>query len=289
MLELRSVSKVYGRAAGGRVEALADLTFEVKPTELAVVVGPVGAGKSTLLRLVTGEERPTRGAVLVDGVEVGTLGARGLARLRRSLGIVSQDGQLLPDRTALGNLTFVLRALGTGRAEARDRALAALIEVGLGPTRNALPHELAVGERRRVLLARALTTRPRLLLADEPTALLDAPTTAMVGTLLRSLPSRGTTCLVATQSIELARALEGRVLQLAAGRLRPEGEEGAPITIQTAQTFRPLRHINWMPRNIMAHRPFSAVDSGAAGRVHASRYDEIDWVRLRTARCGTSH
>jgi ABC-type ATPase involved in cell division len=224
MLELRSVSKVYGRAAGGRVEALADLSFEVKPTELAVVVGPVGAGKSSLPRLVTGEERPTRGAVLVDGVEVGTLGARGLARLRRSLGIVSQDGQLLPDRTALGNLTFVLRALGTGRAEARDRALAALIEVGLGPTRNALPHELAVGERRRVLLARALATRPRLLLADEPTALLDAPATAMVGTLLRSLPLRGTTCLVATQSIELARALDGRVLQLAAGRLRPEGE-----------------------------------------------------------------
>ena len=74
MLELRSVSKVYGRAAGGRVEALADLSFEVKPTELAVLVGPVGAGKSTLLRLVTGEERPTRGTVLVDGTEVGRSG-----------------------------------------------------------------------------------------------------------------------------------------------------------------------------------------------------------------------
>ena len=224
MLELRSVSKVYGRAAGGRVEALADLSFEVKPTELAVLVGPVGAGKSTLLRLVTGEERPTRGTVLVDGTEVGTLRARGLARLRRSLGVVCQDGHLLPDRTALGNLTFVLRALGTGWAEARERALATLVEVGLGSARNALPHELAVGERRRVLLARALATRPRLLLADEPTAMLDAPASAMVGMLLRSLPLRGTTCLVATQSIELARALDGRVLQLAAGRLRPEGD-----------------------------------------------------------------
>jgi ABC-type ATPase involved in cell division len=155
---------------------------------------------------------------------VGTLGARGLARLRRSLGVVSQDGQLLPDRTALGNLTFVLRALGTGRAEARDRALAALVEVGLGPARNALPHELAAGERRRVLLARALATRPRLLLADEPTAMLDAPATVLMGTLLRSLPQRGTTCVVATQSVDLARALEGRVLQLLAGRLRPEGD-----------------------------------------------------------------
>jgi ABC-type ATPase involved in cell division len=222
MLELRGVSKIYGRAAGGRVEALVDLSFEVKPTELAVLVGPVGAGKSTLLRLVTGEERPTRGSVLVDGMDVGTLGGRGLARLRRTLGVLPQDGPLLPDRTAVGNVTFVLRALGVGRGEARERALAALVEVGLGPARNALPHELAAGERRRVLLARALATRPRLLLADEPTAMLDATAAATVVALLRSLAGRGTTCLVATQAVELARGLEGRILQLAAGRLRPE-------------------------------------------------------------------
>jgi ABC-type ATPase involved in cell division len=222
MLELRGVSKVYGRAAGGRVEALIDLSFEVKPTELAVLVGPGGSGKSTLLRLVAGEERPTRGSVLVDGVEVGTLGKRGLARLRRSLGILFQDAPLLPDRTALGNVTFVLRALGMGRGEARERALAALVDVGLGPARNALPDELAAGERRRVLLARALAPRPRLLLADEPTAVLDATDAAIVVRLLRSLAERGTTCLVATQDVEIARALDGRVLPLAAGRLRPE-------------------------------------------------------------------
>jgi ABC-type ATPase involved in cell division len=222
MLELRGVSKVYGRAAGGRVEALIDLSFEVKPTELAVLVGPGGSGKSTLLRLVAGEERPTRGSVLVDGVEVGTLGKRGLARLRRSLGILFQDAPLLPDRTALGNVTFVLRALGMGRGEARERALAALVDVGLGPARNALPDELAAGERRRVLLARALAPRPRLLLADEPTAVLDATDAAIVVRLLRSLAERGTTCLVATQEAEIARVLDGRVLPLAAGRLRPE-------------------------------------------------------------------
>jgi cell division transport system ATP-binding protein len=226
MLELRGVSKVYGRAAGGRVEALVDLSFEVKPTELAVLVGPGGSGKSTLLRLVTGEERPTRGGVLVDGVEVAALGGRGLARLRRDLGVLAQDGVLLPDRTALGNVTFVLRALGAGRTAARERALAALVDVGLGPARNALPHELAAGERRRVLLARALAPRPRLFLADEPTAQLDATDARIVVALLRSLPGRGTTCLVATQDVELARALEGRVLALAAGRLRPEA---APV------------------------------------------------------------
>jgi ABC-type ATPase involved in cell division len=226
MLEVRGVSKVYGRAAGGRVEALVDLSFEVKPAELAVVIGPGGAGKSTLFRLITGEERPTRGVVLVEGAEVGALAGRSLARLRRGIGLMPQEGLLLADRTALGNLTVVLRALGMGRGEARDRALAALIDVGLGPARNALPHELAVGERRRVLLARALAPRPRLLLADEPTAMLDPAAAATVVSLLRRLSLQNITCLVATQALELGRALEARCLQLVGGRLRPEGHPG---------------------------------------------------------------
>jgi len=224
MLEFRGVFKVYGRAGGRRVEVLADLSFEVKPADLAVVVGPSGAGKSTLLRLITGEERPTRGAVLVDGVEVGTLRRGRLARLRRSLGVASQGGALLTDRTALGNLTFVLEALGASRAEARERALEALTTAGLASVRNALPHELADGESRRLVLARALVTRPRLLLVDEPTAGLDPGQSATMGGLLRDAHARGTTCLVTTRAAELGRALEGRVLELAAGRLRPEGD-----------------------------------------------------------------
>jgi cell division transport system ATP-binding protein len=225
MLEFRGVSKVYGRAAGRRVEALADLSFAVKPGELVLVVGPSGAGKSTLLRLVAGEERPTRGAVLVDGVEVGSLGRRGLARLRRSLGIALQGGRLLPDRTALGNLTFVLCALGAGRAEARERALAILAEAGLAPVRNALPRELADGESRAVLLARALVTRPRLLVADEPFTAPAARAGPLV-TLLRDAHARGTTCLVTSRVPDPGGALEARILTLAAGRLGPEGDPG---------------------------------------------------------------
>jgi cell division transport system ATP-binding protein len=226
MVEFRGVSKVYARAAGGRVEALAEVAFEVKPGELAVVLGPSGAGKSTLLRLVTGEERPTRGAVLVEGLEVAALGRGGLARLRRRLGVVPQAARLLADRTALGNVTFVLRALGAGSGAARVRALHALAEAGLTPVRNALPSELAESERRRLAVARALASAPRLLVVDEPTAMLDAEGAAAVAALLRAAHARGTTCLVATQSGELARALEGRTLRLAAGRLRPEGTPG---------------------------------------------------------------
>ena len=226
MLEFRGVFKVYGRGTARRVEVLVDLSLEVKPGELAVVVGPTGAGKTTLLRLVTGEERPTRGAVLVNGVEVGTLGRGGLARLRRGLGVSAPGERLLEDRTALGNLTFVLEALGVGRAEARERALAALADVGLGGARNALPGELADGERRRLGIARAFVTRPPLLLLDEPTTRLDPGPAAIVTALIRSAHTRGVTCLVTTQAAEMGRALEGRVLQLAAGRLRPEGDPG---------------------------------------------------------------
>lgn len=223
MLEFRGVFKVYGRGAGRR-EVLVDLSFEIKPAELAVVVGASGAGKSTLLRLVTGEERPTRGAVLVDGSEVASLGRRGVARLRRGLGVAGSGARLLEDRPALENLTFVLEALGVARAEARERGFAALADVGLAGVRNALARELADGERRRLELARALVTRPRLLLLDEPTAMLDPSQGGIVVALIRSAHARGITCLVTTQAVELGRALEGRVLPLLGGRLRPEGD-----------------------------------------------------------------
>jgi cell division transport system ATP-binding protein len=226
MLEFRGVFKAYGRAGGRRVEVLVDLSFEVKPGELAVVVGPSGAGKSTLLRLITGEERPTRGAIVVDGVEVGTLRRGGLARLRRGLGVAPQGGRLLGDRTALGNLTFVLGALGVGRAASRERALTTLAEVGLGAARNALPHELAEGEARRLVLARALVAEAHLLLVDEPTAGLDPDQSVPVVELIRRAHARGNTCLVTTRAAEVGRALEGRVLRLVAGRLHPEGDPG---------------------------------------------------------------
>ena len=223
MVQFQAVSKVYARAARGRVEALAGASFEVKPGELVVVSGPAGAGKSTLLRLVTGEERPTRGTVTVAGEEPGRLGRRGLARLRRELGVVSEARALLPDRTAFGNVALVLRALGTPRGETRARALEVLGEAGLAGQRNALPAELTEAERLRLCLARALAGEPRLLVVDEPTRTLDDGAQAEVVALLRRRHEQGTTILLAAGAPDLAERLGGRALALDRGHLRAAG------------------------------------------------------------------
>lgn len=223
MVEFRGVSKVYGRRAAGRVRVLADASFRVGPGEMVVLTGPTGAGKSTVFRLVAGEERPSRGTVLVDGEDVGALGPRGVARLRRRLGLIPQEPRLLPDRTVFGNVALVLRALGASRSEARARALAALCAAGLAAKPNALPRELAAGERQRLVIARALAGAPELVLADEPTTALEGAAAHEIVDLLRAMHARGATVLVATQTASLAAELGARMLRLDGGRVRADG------------------------------------------------------------------
>lgn len=227
MIEIRGVSKAYGRRGGGGVKALRDASVQVGAGELVVLVGPSGAGKSTLLRLVTGEERPTGGSVLVDGEDVGALRRGRLARLRRQMGVVPQEPRFADDRTALGNVTLVLRALGMPTAEARARGLEALRDVGLAARATAFPHELAAGERRRLALARAVAPVPRLLLADEPTAMLDEVAAREVAELLRAVQAGGATVVVATRDPAFAAALKARVLTVEGGRVS-EAPHGAP-------------------------------------------------------------
>lgn len=219
MVEFRGVSKIYAQPGGGRVEALVDASFRVGSAEMAVVSGPSGSGKSTLLRLLWGEERASRGTVLVGGTDAGSLNRGGLARLRQGLGIVPQDRRLLADRTVFGNVAFVLRALGVPRREVRERALSALRAAGLAARLPALPAELAAGERQRLVLARALAGEPRLLLADEPTAMLDDGTAEAVLALLRAAHARGTAVLITTHARDLAPRLGARAFSLADGRL----------------------------------------------------------------------
>jgi ABC-type methionine transport system ATPase subunit len=219
VLEFRTVSKVYHPAAGGRVAALSHASFAVGAGERLAIHGPVRAGKSTLLRLAYGAEQPSQGRVRVLGRDLGSLGARQLARVRRDLAVVPQETLLPADRTAFGQVTFVLRGLGFSHREATPRAVEALARVGLGQRLRALPAELG-GEAWRVSLARALAIGPRLLLVDEPAPAGDASGRPDLIQILRDLDPEATTLLLVTRVPELARALGTRVLGLDGGELR---------------------------------------------------------------------
>jgi cell division transport system ATP-binding protein len=200
------------------ITALSDVTAEIAAGELVTVVGHSGAGKSTLLRLLPAIERPTSGAVLVNGQNVAALGRGALPWLRRNIGIVFQDQKLLFDRSALDNVLLPLDITGFPHREARRRAEAALDKVGLGRRARALPIALSGGEQQRLAIARAVVHRPALLLADEPTAYLDAETARDVARIFVEFHRVGVTVLAATYDERLFPG--ARRLRLDHGRLQ---------------------------------------------------------------------
>jgi putative ABC transport system ATP-binding protein len=182
------------------------------------IAGPSGSGKTSLLLLLSGLERPTEGRVVVDGVDLGTLDADGLADMRRSkVGIVFQSFHLLPSLSALDNAALPLQM--AGRREARTLATAMLQRVGLGGRLDHRPSQLSGGEQQRVAIARALVHRPSLLLADGPTGNLDDNTAESVRELLFELNREiGTTLVLVTHDLEFAARCD-RVLRLHDGQL----------------------------------------------------------------------
>lgn len=199
------------------ITALADISAEIAAGELVTIIGHSGAGKSTLLKLIPAIERPTSGAVLVNGQNVGALPARGLPFLRRNIGLVFQDQKLLFDCSVLANVLLPLEITGFPYKEAQRRAEAALDKVGLLKRAKALPIALSGGEQQRLAIARAVVHRPGLLLADEPTAYLDADTARDVANIFLEFHRVGVTVLVATYDASLFPA--ARHLRLDHGRL----------------------------------------------------------------------
>ena len=214
MIRFDRVSKRYPPG----VDALSDLSFELNDGQMLLVGGHSGAGKSTLLKLIAGVENATSGAVLVGGQNLGSLPSSALPYYRRRIGMVFQDQKLLFDRNAYDNVMLPLSISGFPAREAANRVRAALDKVGLGKREKALPIMLSGGEQQRLAIARAVVSRPDLLLADEPTAHLDAQTAADVARILVEFNQVGVTVLVATYAHELFPG--ARRLQLDHGRLR---------------------------------------------------------------------
>ncbi|MYD96503.1 MAG: cell division ATP-binding protein FtsE [Gammaproteobacteria bacterium] len=201
------------------VEALHDVSLSIAPGSLTFLTGHSGAGKSTFLKLLLGLQTPTRGRVLVNGVDIGRLRRRQLPHYRRHLGAVFQDDHLLPRRTVSANVAVPLQVAGMKAREAERRVRAALDAVELLDKAHLLPGHLSAGERQRVVIARAVANRPRLLLADEPTGNLDPALSESVMGLFDRFVEVGTTVIVATHEIDLVRTLGRRMVALDHGRV----------------------------------------------------------------------
>jgi cell division transport system ATP-binding protein len=198
---------------------LHDITLEIARGELIFVSGASGAGKSTLLKLLFREEEPSEGQILIDGRNVTRLGGRGVARLRRGIGLVFQEFKLLTRLSALENVALAAEVLGRSKRESQTRAYQLLRELGLKERYDAKPLALSAGEQQRVAIARALINEPNLVLADEPTGNLDAEVADEIMRLLLKMRERGATIIIATHDLGMIARYGTRVLTLQRGSL----------------------------------------------------------------------
>ena len=215
MIQFSQVTKRY---PGGHT-ALDDVTLGIEKGELAFLTGHSGAGKSTLLKLIAAIERPTSGVVTVSGQNLGRLSRQAIPYLRRNIGLIFQDHKLLFDRNVIENTLLPLSISGFDRRESLKRARAALDKVGLLSRERSMPVTLSGGEQQRLCIARAVVSRPALVLADEPTGNLDAGYAIDIMNMFRDFHRVGTTLVISTHDERAVQAMGGRVIHLDHGKL----------------------------------------------------------------------
>ncbi len=242
MIRFEGVSKRFrARGAAREVHALAEIDLAVSAGSVLGVIGRSGAGKSTLIRLVNGLERPSEGRIRVDGSEVTALDEAGLRAVRRRIGMIFQHFNLMSARTVYGNVALPLSIAGMGRDEIRARVEPLLDLVGLGDKRDRYPAELSGGQKQRVGIARALATRPTVLLADEATSALDPETTRAILDLLATINrDLGLTILLITHEMSVIRAVARQVAVIDHGRVVEHGDVFEVFTRPQHATTRAL-------------------------------------------------
>ncbi len=202
---------------------LSSVNLHINPGEFVFLIGQTGSGKSSLLKIIYGDLRISNGNGLVAGFDLKKLTEKDIPYLRRKLGIVFQDFQLLTDRTIEQNLEFVMKATGwKDQKLISERILDVLEKVGLRSKIKKMPHELSGGEQQRVVIARALLNDPELILADEPTGNLDPETSEEIVTLLKQISQSGTAVLMASHDYHIIRTFPSRIIKCEGGMVHED-------------------------------------------------------------------
>ena len=215
MIRFDEVSKRYE----GGSEALSRVSFELADGEMSFLTGHSGAGKSTLMKLIILMERATQGQVIVNGTNLNRVSRRQIPALRRNVGVVFQNHQLLFDRTVYDNVALPLTIAGFSPKEVGRRVRAALSKVGLSDKEKKYPVALSGGEQQRVGIARAVVNKPPLLLADEPTGNLDPELSQEIMNLFSQFNQVGVSVLIATHDLDLVQRMAKRELILRQGKV----------------------------------------------------------------------
>ena len=222
MIEFSNVHKRYD----GGVEALNGVNLRVDKGEFVFLAGPSGSGKSTFLKLMLKEEIPTDGTVIVNGKDLSNVKEREVPYVRRKIGCVFQDFRLLYDKTVYENIVLALRVVGASEREIKTAVASALNQVGLSGRENSYPNQLSGGEQQRVGLARALVTKPPLIIADEPTGNLDDDTAEEIMKMLYEINRNGTTIIMVTHDHNIIDNSGKRVILLEKGKIISDNKKG---------------------------------------------------------------
>lgn len=215
VIEFSNVSVSYNHQP-----VLDDINFSLENGEFTYLIGQTGAGKSSFLRLIYRDLLPDHGRVRVADMDVTSLPDKKVPYLRRRLGIVFQDFQLLPDRSVYENVAFSLQVTGEKKSYIKQRVLEVLGMVGLSHKRKNMPDDLSGGEKQRVVIARALANEPRIMLADEPTGNLDPEASASIMDLLKQINNRGMAVLMVTHDYDTVKKYPFRTVKLEKGKIK---------------------------------------------------------------------
>lgn len=225
MIQFKNVSKIYPPDT----VALKDINLHIKPGEFVSIVGQSGTGKTTLVRLIIAEDSPTKGHVIIGGWDITDIKHREIPVLRRQIGVVYQDFKLLPKKTVFENVAFGLEVSGDSLKKIKTVVPQVVKIVGLETKKDRFPKQLSGGEQQRIVIARALAHRPKILVADEPTGNLDSINAQEIINLLKKINEFGTTIVLVTHNREIVNTLRKRVITLDQGMVISDQETGRYI------------------------------------------------------------